>query len=203
MEKESAVEHDRQPEVQRHENPFRDAALEAKQAHQRQQHGDCEVGGEVGDEGSLERSEDHVLSIRPKPRVGYPREIMPTLIAHPARIEAAGNKPKIIEEFVGRVNSETAGVSVAHMISPSGWEEPGQTPEFDEVTVVVRGALRVEHRDGAFEVQTGQAVITHRGEWVRYSSPGEEGAEYFAVCVPAFSPETVHRDAGPEARTEP
>lgn len=119
---------------------------------------------------------------------------MPTLIAHPSRIEAAGNKPKIIDEYVGRANSGTADVSVAHMRSPGGWEEPGQRPEFDEFTVVLRGVLRVEHEDGALEVTAGQAVIAHKGEWIRYSTPGEDGAEYFAICLPAFSPETVHRD---------
>lgn len=120
---------------------------------------------------------------------------MPTLIAHPTRIEAAGNKPKLIDEYIGRVNSATTGCSVAHMRSPGGWVEPGQTPEFDEFTVVIKGALKVEHGDGAIEVQAGQAVITHAGEWVRYSTPGEEGAEYFAVCLPAFSPDTVNRDS--------
>ncbi len=120
---------------------------------------------------------------------------MPTLIAHPTRIEAAGNKPKLIDEYIGRVNSETDGVSIAHMRSPGGWEEPGQTPEFDEFTVVIKGTLKVEHEDGAMEVSEGQAVITHAGEWVRYSTPGEEGAEYFAICLPAFSPETVKRDS--------
>ncbi len=119
---------------------------------------------------------------------------MPTLIAHPTRIEAAGNKPKLIDEYIGRVNSETSDLSVAHMRSPGGWEEPGQRPEFDEFTVVVKGVLRVEHEDGALEVEAGQAVIAHKGEWVRYSTPGEEGAEYFAVCLPAFAPATVHRD---------
>ena len=119
---------------------------------------------------------------------------MPTLIAQPKRIEAAGNKPKLIDEYVGRVNSGTDGVSVAHMRSPSGWQEPGQTPEFDEFTVVVRGMLRVEFRGGHVDVQAGQAVIAHRGEWVRYSTPLEDGAEYFAICVPAFAPATVHRD---------
>lgn len=119
---------------------------------------------------------------------------MPTLIDRPTRIEAAGNKPKLIDEFVGRVNSATAGVSVAHMRSPSGWQEPGQTPAFDEYTIVLHGALRVEHRGGVLEVKAGQAVIAHRGEWVRYSTPGQDGAEYIAVCVPAFSPDTVHRD---------
>ncbi len=119
---------------------------------------------------------------------------MATLISSPSVIEAAGNKPKIIEEFVGRVNSQTEGVSIARMKSPSGWLEPGQTPEFDEYTLVLAGSLRVETRDGVIDVAAGQAIITHRGEWVRYSSPAEQGAEYVAVCLPAFSPETVHRD---------
>jgi mannose-6-phosphate isomerase-like protein (cupin superfamily) len=120
---------------------------------------------------------------------------MPKLIEHPTRIEAHGTPPKRIEEFIGRVNSQTAGVSIARMVSPSGWSEPGQTPVFDEYTVVLRGTLRVETRDSTLEVAAGQAIITHRGEWIRYSTPGSEGAEYIAVCVPAFSPETVHRDA--------
>jgi mannose-6-phosphate isomerase-like protein (cupin superfamily) len=120
---------------------------------------------------------------------------MPTLIEKPTRIEAAGNKPKLIDEYVGRVNSNTTAASVAHMRSPGGWVEPGQRPEFDELTVVLRGALRVEHEGGAIDVRAGQAIITHKGEWIRYSTPGEEGAEYIAVCLPAFSPETVHRDA--------
>ena len=120
---------------------------------------------------------------------------MPTLINAPTRIEAAGNKPKLIDEYVGRVNSKTAGISIAHMRSPGGWVEPGQTPEFDEYTVVFKGTLRVEHRGGSLDVKSGQAVIAHRGEWVRYSTPGDEGAEYIAVCIPAFSPEIVHRDA--------
>ncbi len=119
---------------------------------------------------------------------------MPTLIAKPARIEATGNKPKLIDEYVGRVNSKTESASVAHMRSPEGWVEPGQTPEFDEFTVVLKGMLRVEHKGGILEVYAGQAVITHRGEWVRYSTPGAGGAEDIAVCVPAFSPGTVHRD---------
>jgi mannose-6-phosphate isomerase-like protein (cupin superfamily) len=109
-------------------------------------------------------------------------------------IEAAGNKPKRIEEFVGRVNSATAGVSIARMKSPGGWQEPGQTPEFDEYSLVLAGTLRVETRSGALEVGAGQAVHAPAGEWVRYSTPGPEGAEYVAVCVPAFSPATVHRD---------
>ena len=117
---------------------------------------------------------------------------MPTLIEKPTRVEAAGTEPKIIEEFVGRVNSATAAVSVAHMRSPAGWLEPGQTPEFDEYTVVLKGALRVTHKGGSLDVRAGQAVIAHRGEWIQYSTP--EGAEYIAVCLPAFSPATVHRD---------
>lgn len=119
---------------------------------------------------------------------------MPILIPQPTQVAAAGNKPKIIQEFVGRVNSSTPQVSVARMRSPSGWVEPGQTPEFDEYTVVLAGALRVESRDGVLDVRAGQAVITRAGEWVRYSTPGPDGAEYIAVCLPAFSPDTVHRD---------
>jgi ethanolamine utilization protein EutQ len=119
---------------------------------------------------------------------------MPTLIDAPKRIEAAGNKPKLIDEYVGRVNTGTAEVSVAQMRSPVGWVEPGQTPEFDEFTVVLRGMLRVEHRGGRIDVRAGQAVIVNRGEWIRYSTPEEPGAEYIAVCLPAFSPGTVHRD---------
>jgi mannose-6-phosphate isomerase-like protein (cupin superfamily) len=116
------------------------------------------------------------------------------LIAKPTRIEAAGNKPKLIDEYVGRVNSATSRTSVAHMRSPGGWQEPGQTPEFDEFTVVLRGMLRVEHRAGSMDVHVGQAVIAHSGEWVRYSTPEAEGAEYIAVCLPAFAMDTVHRD---------
>jgi mannose-6-phosphate isomerase-like protein (cupin superfamily) len=119
---------------------------------------------------------------------------MPTLVANPTLIESAGNKPKIIEEYVGRVNTSTAGVSVAHMRSPEGWAEPRQRPEFDEYTVVLRGTLRVEHKSGEMDVTAGQAVIAHRGEWVRYSTPFSGGAEYIAVCLPAFSPVAVHRD---------
>jgi len=119
---------------------------------------------------------------------------MPTLIAQPTRIEAAGNKPKLIDEYIGRVNSKTSAASVAHMRSPGGWLEPGQTPEFDEFTIVLKGMLRVEHKGGALEVHAGQAVVAHAGEWVRYSAPQEGGAEYIAVCLPAFSMETVHRD---------
>src|SRR6266496_5864605 len=120
---------------------------------------------------------------------------MPTLIDQPARVTAAGNKPKLIDEYVGRVNSATPRVSVAHMRRPGGWQEPGQTPEFDEFTVVLRGTLRVEHRGGTMDVQAGQAVIAHRGEWVRYSTPDSDGAEYIAVCLPAFSMDMVHRDS--------
>ena len=119
---------------------------------------------------------------------------MPTLIPTPTRITAAGNKPKIIEEFVGRVNSGESRLSVAHMRSPSGWVEPGQTPEFDEFTVVLKGALRVTHKAGVLDVAAGQAVVSYAGEWVQYSTPHAEGAEYIAVCLPAFSPQCVHRD---------
>jgi ethanolamine utilization protein EutQ len=119
---------------------------------------------------------------------------VPTLIAKPTRVEAAGNKPKLIDEYVGRINSATSAASIAHMRSPGGWQEPGQTPEFEEFTVVLHGTLRVEHRGGSIDVHAGQAVIAHRGEWVRYSTPSEEGAEYIAVCLPAFALDTVHRD---------
>lgn len=119
---------------------------------------------------------------------------MPTLVAEPTRISAAGTKPKLIEEYIGRVNTKTAGVSVAHMHSPQGWEEPGQTPEFDEFTLVLKGRLRVQHRTGHIDVTPGQAVIAHAGEWIRYSTPAEGGAEYIAVCLPAFSTDAVHRD---------
>lgn len=118
---------------------------------------------------------------------------MPTLIEKPTQIEAAGQPPKIIREYVGRVNSGTTALSVAHMKSPPGWSEPRQTPEFDEYTVVLSGMLRVEHARGTLDVAAGQGVIAARGEWVGYSSPGREGAEYIAVCLPAFSPDTVHR----------
>jgi len=119
---------------------------------------------------------------------------MPTLIAQPTRIQAAGNKPKVIDEYIGRVNSKTSSASVAHMRSPQGWLEPGQKPEFDEFTIVLKGKLRVEHKGGSLDVAAGQAVIAHAGEWVRYSTPEEGGAEYIAVCLPAFSMESVHRD---------
>lgn len=119
---------------------------------------------------------------------------MPQLIATPTRIQAAGTKPKLIDEYVGRVNSRTAAVSIAHMRSPSGWEEPRQRPEFTEYTVVLKGTLRVEHDGGTIDVQAGQAIVAEPGEAVRYSTPGAEGAEYIAVCLPAFSPDTVHRE---------
>lgn len=119
---------------------------------------------------------------------------VPTFIDSPTRIQAVGNKPKIIEEFVGRVNSKTSAVSIARMKSPSGWVEPGQTPEFDEYTVVLHGMLRVTTKNGVVDVAAGQALIAHSGEWVQYSTPGPEGAEYISVCLPAFSPETVRRD---------
>ncbi|MGO4882148.1 MAG: cupin domain-containing protein [Bryobacteraceae bacterium] len=120
---------------------------------------------------------------------------MPDFIEQPTIVAAAGNLPKRIAEFIGRVNSATERVSIARMESPAGWVEPGQTPEFDEYTVVLRGMLRVETKSGVIDVKAGQAVIAHRGEWVRYSTPESGGAEYIAVCVPAFSPALVHRDA--------
>jgi mannose-6-phosphate isomerase-like protein (cupin superfamily) len=119
---------------------------------------------------------------------------MPRLIEKPTVVEAAGNKPKQIQEFVGHVNSGHAAVSVARMVSPGGWVEPGQRPEFEEMTVVLRGMVRVEHEGGVIDVRAGQAVVTSPGEWIRYSSPEADGAEYIAVCLPAFSPATVHRD---------
>ena len=120
---------------------------------------------------------------------------MPTLIEAPAVIEAAGNRPKRIEEYAGRIRTGHDDVSVARMVAPSGWIEPGQRPEFDEITVVLKGSLRVEHEGGVIDVGAGQAIVTRAGEWVRYSTPGPEGAEYVAVCLPAFSPDTAHRDA--------
>ena len=119
---------------------------------------------------------------------------MPTLVAEPTRIRAAGTKPKLIDEFVGRVNTKTPEVSVAHMRSPQGWEEPGQTPEFDEFTLVLKGVLHVKHEGGELDVAAGQAVIAYSGEWVQYSTPAEGETEYVAICLPAFSMETVHRD---------
>ncbi len=120
---------------------------------------------------------------------------MPQLIAQPKVIEAAGNKPKRIEEFFGRVNSGTEAVSIARMVSPTGWLEPGQTPEFDEYTVVLKGLLRVASKGGTLDVAAGQGVLVRAGEWVQYSTPEDGGAEYVAICLPAFSPSTVHRDA--------
>jgi mannose-6-phosphate isomerase-like protein (cupin superfamily) len=120
---------------------------------------------------------------------------MPELITGPSRVEAAGTKPKLIDEYVGRVNTGEERVSVAHMRSPSGWVEPGQRPEFDEYTVVLDGCLRVESEGGEpLDVRAGQAVLVRAGEWVRYSTPDPDGAAYVAVCLPAFAPETVHRD---------
>lgn len=119
----------------------------------------------------------------------------PTLIEKPARVAAAGAKPKLIDEYIGRVNSDTQALSIAHMRSPSGWTEPGQTPDFDEYTLVLKGMLRVEFQGGSLDVQAGQAVITHKGEWVRYSTPDPEGAEYIAVCSPAFTIDAAHRDS--------
>lgn len=119
---------------------------------------------------------------------------MPQLITQPTRIEAAGNKPKLIDEYIGRVSTQSSAVSIAHMRSPNGWMEPGQRPEFDEFTIVLKGTLHVEYEGGQMDVQAGQAVMTRKGEWVCYSTPAPEGAEYIAVCLPAFSPDIVHRD---------
>ncbi len=119
---------------------------------------------------------------------------MAHIISAPTRIQAVGTPPKIIEEFIGRVNSKTDGVSIARMISPSGWSEPGQQPEFDEYTIVLRGELQAETTEGTLRVSAGQALIVNKNEWIRYSSPGPDGAEYIAICIPAFSPDTVHRD---------
>jgi ethanolamine utilization protein EutQ (cupin superfamily) len=119
---------------------------------------------------------------------------MPTLIPFPSIIKAAGNKPKIIEEFIGRVNTGTSGVSIARMKSPGGWSEPGQTPEFDEYTLVLRGTLHVATKTGTIVVSADKAIIISKGEWIQYSSPEPDGAEYIAICIPAFSPNTVHRD---------
>ena len=120
---------------------------------------------------------------------------MPTRIEKPTTVPAVGNKPKIIQEFVGRINTATTSLSLARMKSPQGWEEPGQTPEFDEYTLVLKGTLTVEFEGGRLEISEGQAVIAKAGEWIRYSTPTEGGAEYIAVCLPAFSPDTVHRDS--------
>ena len=130
---------------------------------------------------------------RDSPGVSNP--VSPVLIDKPTRVAAAGTKPKLIDEYVGRVNSETKELSVAHMRSPGGWIEPGQTPDFDEYTVVLKGVLRVESPGGSLDVRAGQAVIVPKGEWVRYSTPEPEGAEYIAVCNPAFTLDAAHRDA--------
>lgn len=122
---------------------------------------------------------------------------MPTFIKSPVTVQAAGNKPKIIEEFIGNVSSRTTAVNVARMKSPGGWSEPGQTPEFDEYTVVLRGLLQVTTKTDIFEVAAGQAIIVHSGEWVQYGTPLADGAKYIAICLPAFSPQTVHRDQLP------
>jgi mannose-6-phosphate isomerase-like protein (cupin superfamily) len=119
---------------------------------------------------------------------------VPTLIKAATRVKPAGNLPKIIDEYVGLLNTKEARISVAHMRSPAGWNEPGQTPEFDEYTIVLRGRLRVAHKNGAFDVKAGQAVIARAGEWIQYSTP-QQATEYIAICLPAFSPGTVHRDA--------
>lgn len=119
---------------------------------------------------------------------------MPTFVSKPTVIQAAGQPPKTIEEFIGGVNSQTSEVSIARMKSPAGWSEPGQTPDFDEYTVVLRGCLHVETRDQQFDIVAGQAFIAREGEWIQYSTPSPEGAEYIAVCLPAFSPALVHRD---------
>ncbi len=119
---------------------------------------------------------------------------MPTLISSPTTMQAAGQPPKQIEEYVGRVNSDTTSVSIARMRSPQGWKEPGQRPDFEEMTIVLKGMVRAKHAAGATDVRAGQALIAHRGEWIQYSTPEEGGAEYLAVCLPAFSPDTVHRD---------
>ncbi len=119
---------------------------------------------------------------------------MPTLLKSPTTIAAVGTKPKVIEEYVGRVNSKTGDLSIARMKSPSGWIEPGQTPEFDEYTIVLKGTLVVEYSGGTMRIEENQAVMTYAGEWIRYSTPEADGAEYIAVCIPAFSSDTVHRD---------
>jgi ethanolamine utilization protein EutQ (cupin superfamily) len=121
---------------------------------------------------------------------------MPELIESPARVEAAGSKPKLIDEYVGHVNTGEDRVSVAHMRSPEGWVEPGQRPDFDEYTIVLDGCLHVEHESGSLDVRAGQGVLVRGGEWVRYSTPDDGGASYVAVCLPAFTPGTVHRDDG-------
>src|SRR6201999_4088246 len=147
-------------------------------------------------EGSLHHPQSRSTIARrfPTPPLHFYNWRMPTLIAQPTRITAAGNKPKLIDEYVGRVNSKDSNVSVAHMRSPQGWVEPGQSPDFEEFTIVLRGLLRVKHREGELDVRAGQAVVTHPGEWVRSSTREADGAEYIAVCLPASSMDTVHRD---------
>ena len=120
--------------------------------------------------------------------------MIPVLLSKPARVSAAGNKPKLIDEYIGRVNSREDKLSMAHMRSPAGWQEPGQTPDFEEYTLVLKGFVRVQTKEALMEVHAGEAVIVHAGEWVQYSTPGPEGAEYIAVCLPAFTPERAHRD---------
>jgi len=124
----------------------------------------------------------------------YEGNLMPVKINSPIVIAATGNKPKIIQEFIGNVNSKTGDLSIAKMISPGGWVEPGQTPDFDEYTIVLKGMLQVKTKDNIIEIHSGQAIIANKGEWIQYSTPGNDGAEYIAVCLPAFSPDTVHRD---------
>jgi len=119
---------------------------------------------------------------------------MPTIIQAPTRIKAIGNKPKIIEEYIGNVNTSSGNISIAKMQSPGGWTEQGQTPEFDEYTLVLKGLLRIESKNETFDIKAGEAIITHKGEWVRYSTPTDEGAEYIAICLPAFTPDNAHRD---------
>jgi len=119
---------------------------------------------------------------------------MPRLIEGPTTIKAAGNKPKKIDEYIGHVNSGHGVISVAHMVSPEGWVEPGQRPEFEEITVILRGQVTVDHDNGSMVANAGQAVVSEPGEWIRYSTPEPGGAEYIAICLPAFSPEIVHRD---------
>lgn len=136
-------------------------------------------------------------STREDARIQESKETVPRLVENPSIIQAAGTKPKTIREYAGRVNSGHRSVSVAHMTSPEGWEEPGQRPEFEEITVVLRGMLRVEYDGGALDVREGQMVVTEPGEWIRYRTPDPGGADYIAVCLPAFSPETVNRDPIP------
>lgn len=156
---------------------------------------DCLPDGETSEQNQSDNISANPTPTQMEPCKNHNRQSRkPTLIEAPTIIEAAGNKPKRIEEYVGRVNSQTEVVSVARMVSPAGWVEPGQTPEFDEYTVVLRGLLRVTTRDEALNVRAGQAVIAPGGEWIQYSSPEAEGAEYIAVCIPAFAPESVHRD---------